>query len=127
MGALDIVLWPFRQLWAAMMNLWSWATTRLHLQDILLPAFYESLVWLSNQVPAALGGSTPGEMIEASFVLGVATFFSGILTGGLAWGFIAVWAFTGFLGMLRFFPVVNKYWPVPKFSFGDSGSLGILS
>lgn len=115
-----------RQVWGFFTNLWTWLTDGLQLQDVLIPAVYDTLVWLSNQVPLALGGSSPGEMIEASFVLGVATFLSGFLTGGLAWALIVVWMFTGFLGVVRFAPVVNDHWPVPEFRFGDKGSLGVL-
>jgi len=61
-----VILWPFVQFWGFLTNLWRWATEGLHLRDILIPAFYDTLVWLSNQVPLALGGGTPGEMIEAS-------------------------------------------------------------
>lgn len=116
-----------RQLWGFAANLWVWLTENLHLRDVLIPAFYDTLVWLSNQVPAALGGSTPGEMVEASFVLGVATFFTGFVTGGAAWVLIFLWAFTGTLGFLRFFPVIGRNWPIPEYRIGNSGSLGILS
>ncbi len=82
----EVIKWPFRQFWAFLTNFWTWLTQNLHLRDILIPAIYDTLVWLSNQVPLALGGGTPGEMIEASFVLGVATFFTGFVTGGAASG-----------------------------------------
>lgn len=122
----EIVLWPFRQAWGFLRNFWTWLTEGLHLRDVLIPAFYDTLVWLSNQVPLALGGGTPGEMIEASVVLGVATFFTGFVTGGLAWVLIGVWGVTGALGILRFVPVVEAHWPVGAWRIGDSGSLGVL-
>jgi len=96
--------WPFRQFWAFLVNLWTWLTERLELRNIVLPAIYDSLVWLTNQLPLALGGGDPGEMIEASFVLAVATFFTGIVTGGLAWVLISVWlllASSASLGLRR--------------------------
>lgn len=122
---LAIAAWPFRQFWAFLTNLWTWLSRNLHLRDILLPAIYESAVWVSNQIPLALGGGTAGEMVEASFVLVIATFFTGIVTGGAAWALIAVWILTGMVGVLRFFPVVGKNWPIPKFSFGSTNTLGI--
>jgi len=65
-------------------------------------------------------------MIEASFVLGVATFLTGFVTGGLAWALIGVWVVTGVVGIIRFTPVVEKRWPVPEWRIGDSNSLGVL-
>jgi len=120
------VTWPFVQFWAFLQNLWRWLTDRLQLRDIVLPAFYDSAVWLTNQAPLALGGGEPGEMIEASFVLGVATFLTGFVTGGLAWALIAVWVITGLLGMARFTPAVEKRWPVPEWRLGDQNSLGVF-
>jgi hypothetical protein len=121
-----VLLFIPRQLWGFATNLWTWLTENLHLRDVVLPAIYDSAVWVSNQVPLALGGGTPGEMIEASFVLGVATFFTGFVTGGLAWALIVVWAFTGFLGFSRFVPIVGRNWPVGEWRIGDSSSLGVL-
>jgi len=118
--------WPFRQFWAFLVNLWTWLTERLEFQDIVLPAIYDSLVWLTNQLPLALGGGDPGEMIEASFVLAVATFFTGIVTGGLAWVLISVWLVTGVIGLARFTPAVEKHWPIGEWRLGDSNSLGVL-
>lgn len=120
------VAWPFRQFWAFLTNLWTWATDRLKLRDILIPAFYGTLVWLSNQVPLAFGGGEPGEMIEASFVLGLTTFFTGFVTGGLAWAIIGLWVVTGLLGVARFTPAVESRWPVGEWRIGDSSSLGVL-
>lgn len=121
-----IFTWPFRQFWGFVVNVWTWLTTRLSLQDILLPAIYGSLVWLSNQVPLALGGGTAGEMVEASFVLGVATFFTGFITGGAAWVLIGFWVMTGLFGIARFVPAIGRNWPVPEWGIGDRGSLGVL-
>lgn len=120
------ILFLPRQVWGFLTNLWAWLTDGFQLKDVLVPAFYETIVWLSNQVPLALGGGSPGEMIEASFVLGVATFVTGFVTGGLAWALIAVWGFTGFLGIFRFVPVVNDRWPIGEWRIGDSSSLGVL-
>ncbi len=125
-SAWTAVSWPFVQFWTFLQNVWRWLTDRLHLRDILLPAVYDSLVWLTNQLPLALGGGQPGEMVEASFVLGVATFLTGFVTGGLAWALIGVWGVTGVLGIARFVPVVEKYWPVPKWGIGDANSVGVL-
>lgn len=122
-----IVSWPFEQFWGFVLNLWRWVSEKLSLRDILLPAFYDSLVWLSNQLPLALGGGEPGQMIEASFVLVVTTFFTGIITGGAAWALIGVWVVTGMVGVARFVPVIERFWPIPKFSIGDANSLGVLS
>lgn len=120
------VTWPFVQLWAFLANLWRWLSERLQLSDVVLPAFYDSAVWLTNQAPLALGGGEPGEMIEASFVLGVATFLTGFVTGGLAWALIGLWVVTGLLGIARFTPVVEKYWPISEWRIGDANSLGVL-
>jgi len=124
--ASEVIKWPFRQFWAFLTNFWTWLTQNLHLRDILIPAIYDTLVWLSNQVPLALGGGTPGEMIEASFVLGVATFFTGFVTGGAAWVIIGLWAVTGLLGVSRFTPAVESRWPVGEWRIGDTNSLGVL-
>jgi len=121
-----VITWPFRQFWAFLGNLWTWLTQRLELRDIVLPAIYDSAVWVTNQIPLALGGGEPGEMIEASFVLGVATFFTGIVTGGLAWALIAIWAVTALVGVIRFTPAVEKHWPISEWRIGDSNSLGVL-
>jgi len=120
------VTWPFRQFWAFLVNFWTWLTERLQLRDIVLPAIYDSAVWVTNQIPLALGGGEPGEMVEASFVLGVATFFTGIVTGGLAWALIGIWVVTGLLGVVRFTPAVEKRWPISEWRIGDSNSLGVL-
>jgi len=120
------ILWPFVQIWGFLTNFWTWVTENLHLKDILIPAFYGTLVWLSNQVPLALGGGEAGEMIEASAVLGVATFFTGFVTGGAAWAIIGLWGVTGLLGVARFVPVVGRNWPVGEWRIGDSSSLGVL-
>jgi len=125
-SAWAVIAWPFVQLWGFLTNLWNWATDRLQLEDIVLPAFYDSAVWLTNQVPLALGGGEAGEMIEASFVLGIATFFTGFVTGGAAWVLIGLWVVTGLLGVARFVPVVGRNWPIPEWSIGDSSSLGVL-
>ena len=122
----NVVAWPFRQVSGFLANLWEWAARDLHLSDIIPPAFYGSLVWLSNQLPLAIGGGDPGEMVEASFVLGVATFFTGIVTGGLAWAIIGVWFLTGALGIARFTPVVEAHWPIGELRIGDRSSLGVL-
>lgn len=126
MSVRSTVTWPFRQFWAFLTNLWVWLTQRLHLEDILLPAVFDSVIWLTNQLPLALGGGEPGEMIEASFVLAVATFFTGFVTGGAAWVLIGLWVVTGLLGIARFVPVVQAYWPVPEWRIGDANSLGVL-
>lgn len=125
-SAWAIIAWPFLQIWGFLTNVWTWLTDRLQLQDIVLPAIYDSAVWVTNQIPLAFGGGEPGEMIEASFVLGVATFFTGIVTGGAAWVIIGLWVVTGLLGVARFVPVVEKYWPIPEWRLGDSSSLGVL-
>ncbi len=125
-SAWTAVTWPFRQFWAFLVNLWTWLTERLELQDVVLPAVYDSAVWLTNQIPLALGGGEPGEMIEASFVLGVATFLTGFVTGGLAWAIIGIWVVTAILGVARFAPIVEKYWPIGEWRIGDSNSLGVL-
>lgn len=121
-----VVAWPFLQLWGFLTNVWTWLTERLQLSDIVLPAIYDSAVWVSNQIPLALGGGEPGEMIEASFVLGVATFVTGFVTGGAAWVLIGLWVITGLLGVARFVPVIGRNWPVPEWGLGDSSSLGVL-
>lgn len=120
-------LWPFVQFWGFLRNFWTWLSRNLHLRDILLPAIYDSLVWVTNQVPLALGGGTPGEMVEASFVLAIATFFTGIVTGGAAWVLIGLWTTTALLGIVRFTPVVERHWPVPEWRIGDANSVGVLS
>jgi hypothetical protein len=127
MSALDTVwaavTWPFRQVAGFLGNLWTWITTGLSLRDVTLPSIYDSLVWLSNQVPMALGWSSPGSQIEASFVLGVTSFVTGFVTGGLAWALIALWVFTGVVGVARFTPAVNSRWPLSPM---DAPSLGVL-
>jgi hypothetical protein len=115
-----------RQLWAFGGNVWTWLTENLHLRDILLPAIYDTLVWLSNQVPLVFGAGEPGEMIEASFVLGVAAVISSLISFGATLALVVVFAVTGTLGFLRFFPAVESRWPVPEYRLGDSGSLGVL-
>jgi len=121
-----VVAWPFVQFFGFLSNLWTWLTERLQLRDIVLPAFYDSAVWVSNQFPLALGGGEPGEMIEASFVLGVATFVTGFVTGGAAWVLIGLWVLTGLVGLARFVPAIGGNWPVPEWRIGDSSSLGVL-
>jgi len=120
------IMWPFVQFGGFLSNLWRWLTQQLQLSDIVLPAIYDSAVWVSNQIPLALGGGEPGEMIEASFVLGVATFVTGFVTGGAAWVIIGLWVFTGLLGVARFVPVVGRNWPISEWRIGDSSSLGVL-
>lgn len=120
------IRWPFVQFWGFVRNFWTWLTENLHLRDILIPAIYGTLVWLSNQIPLALGGGKAGEMIEASFVLAVATFFTGFVTGGLAWAIIGLWIMTGLLGVARFVPVIARNWPVGEWRIGDRSSLGVL-
>jgi len=130
MGALDTIwaaiVWPFRQVVGFFSNVWTWLTDQLSLEDILLPTLYDSLLWLTNQIPSALGGASPGEMVESSGVLLVATFLTGIVTGGAAWTLIGVWLVTALVGIVRFVPVVEEYWPVPRFTIGDSRSVGVL-
>jgi hypothetical protein len=118
--------WTYRQVTGAASNAWTWLTEGLSLEDVLIPTVYDTLVWLTNQVPLAFGGGEPGEMIEASFVLGVAAFVSSIISFGATLVFVGLFAFTGFLGALRFIPVVEKYWPVGEWRIGDSESLGVL-
>lgn len=117
--------WVNDQVRGSTSNFWRWITERLHLRDVLIPAIYDTLVWLSNQVPLALGGGTPSEMIEASFVLALAAFLSGFISGFVTWTFLIFFAFTAVLGLLRFIPVVDDNWPVPKWRFGDSTSVGV--
>jgi len=120
------IRWPFAQFWGFVVNLWTWLTEGLRLRDVVFPAVYDSAVWFSNQFPIAFGGGEAGEMIEASFVLGVATFVTGIVTGGLAWALIAIWLVTGLFGIARFVPVIGRNWPIPEWRIGDSSSLGVL-
>lgn len=107
-----ILIWPFQQLWGWADNLWRWLSDRLSLQDVLLPSIYSSLVWLGDQLPRAFGYGSPGEQISGSFVLGVATFLTGIVTGGAAWVLIGLWAVTALIGVVRFVPAVESRWPL---------------
>jgi hypothetical protein len=118
--------WTYRQVTGTASNAWTWLTERLSLEDIIIPAVYDTAVWLTNQVPLALGGGEPGEMIEASFVLGVAAVVSSLISFGATLVFVGLFAFTGFLGALRFIPVVEEYWPIGEWRIGDSESLGVL-
>ena len=120
------ILWPFRQARGFAANLWQWLSEGLRLEDILVPAIYETLVWLSNQVPLAFGGGDPGEMIEASTVLAIAAFLSGFVSGFLTWILVILFAGTALLGVLRFIPAVEARWPIGTIRIGDSGSLGVL-
>jgi len=122
----SVARWPFEQVTGAASNAWSWLTEKLSLEDIIIPAVYDTAVWLTNQVPLALGGGEPGEMIEASFVLAVAAFVSSIISFGATLFLVGIFAFTGFLGTLRFIPVVEQYWPIGEWRIGDSESLGVL-
>jgi len=47
-SAWAVVTWPFVQFWSFLTNLWRWLTQRLQLRDIVLPAFYDSAVWLTT-------------------------------------------------------------------------------
>jgi hypothetical protein len=122
----NVARWPFEQAAGAASNAWTWLTEKLSLEDIIIPAVYDTAVWLTNQVPLAFGGGEPGEMIEASFVLAVAAFVSSLISFGATLFLVGVFAFTGFLGALRFIPVVEQYWPIGEWRIGDSESLGVL-
>ena len=118
--------WTYRQATGTASNVWTWLTERLSLEDIIIPAVYDTAVWLTNQVPLSLGGGEPGEMIEASFVLAVAAAVSSLISFGATLVFVGLFAFTGFLGALRFIPAVEKRWPIGEWRIGDNESLGVL-
>lgn len=79
-------------------------------QAVVPPSIWSTWVWLKSQIPRAFGFGTPFQQIAASVVLGVITFLSGLLTGGLAWAFIGVWLVTGMIGLLRLWPFINEQW-----------------
>jgi len=106
------IRWPFAQAWGFLVNLWTWLTENLHPRDIVLPSIYESYLWFRDQLPLAFGTGSPGSQIEASFVLAVASFLTGFVTGFAAWALIALWAATALIGLFRMVPFVDKYWPL---------------
>lgn len=104
--------WVWAQITGVLSNLWDFVTDKFRWKDVLLPAIYDSIVWLVNQLPLALGFGRRDQMIEASVVLAVATFFTGFVTGGAAWAIIALWVLTFMIGLWRLVPAVEKRWPL---------------
>lgn len=109
---LDVLTWPFRQVWAGLTNLYRALTEDVTLREILIPSIYSALMWLRVQIPYAFGFDTREHMLTGSFVLAVFAFFFGFISAGATWVLIGVFAFTFAVGLLRFLPVVERYWPL---------------
>lgn len=103
--------WPMRQTRAWFMHFFAFLMgTVNNPNSILPPAVWSTWEWLKQQLPRSFGFSSPDEQVTASITLVVVSFLTGFVTGGAAWFLIFVFLFTGWIGLLRFFPAKNKLW-----------------
>lgn len=103
--------WPLNQLRAWFMHLFAFLMGTFDNPDsILPPAIWSTWDWLLAQIPRAFGSGSADAQIKSSITLGIVSFATGFVTGGVAWFFIFVFIFTGLIGFLRFFPAKNKLW-----------------
>lgn len=113
MNASDVVVKPVRWTWSQVTG---WASnvrslvTGTSLDDILPPAVSESVEWLADQIPLALGAGSPEDQIKSSTVLAFASIFTTVFTGGFTVGAVAFFAFTFMVGALRFWPFMDGLW-----------------
>lgn len=107
---LAVLLWAPRQFVAFWRNLWG-LVQRSDVWDFLIPAFRSTLRWLIEKVPQAFGLGTREEMLYANIGLAIVSYVSGYITATLTWYLIAVWAILFLVGLLRFIPIVEAYWP----------------
>lgn len=107
------LLWPVKQVRAFFATLWSFLT-RLSWTDVLIPSLVASIKWLIAQAPYALGFGPPDKQITASVALSVAAYLSGYVTAGITWTLLLVFGATALIGLARFVPVVNAYWPLAR-------------
>jgi len=107
----QLVLWPWRQLRGFAGRLWGFLTS-VSWTEVLVPSLVGAIRWLFAQVPYAAGVGPPDKQITASIALGVAAYLSGYVTAGLTWALLIVFAGTAGIGVLRFVPVVERFWPL---------------
>ncbi|ELZ40642.1 hypothetical protein C471_07661 [Halorubrum saccharovorum DSM 1137] len=113
MNASDVVVKPVSWTWTQVTG---WASnvrnlvTDTSLDDILPPAVTEGVEWLAEQLPLAFGTGSPEDQIKASAVLAVASIITSVFSGGLTIGAVLVFALTGMIGALRFWPALDSAW-----------------
>lgn len=105
------LLWLPRQVWGFLQNAWG-VITGLAPDDVAPPSIVSTWEWLKQQVPRAVGLGTPQEQLSASVVLAIAAVLTSLFTGGVTLFFVAVFAVTFGVGVLRLVPVVDDLWPV---------------
>lgn len=110
-----VLLWPFRQLWAATQNLAS--TLRgVRLRDLLPPSILSTLMFVRDSLPRSMGFTSS----RTSHLTGVVVFsialvvFSFTLLTYVAIVWVLVF---GGLGVLRLFPAVEARWPLTASSW----------
>lgn len=82
--------------------------TGTSLGDVAPPSVVSTVDWFLKQFPRAIGLGTPQQQITASIVMGIATFFTGAVTGGAAWAIIGLWVLTLVIGLLRLIPAADR-------------------
>lgn len=103
------VRWPIRQTRGFIENVEE-LFRGTDLEEIVPP----TVEWLLLQIPHALGFGSPKQQIKASTALGVTAVISSFVTLGVTIVFVAVFAATFAVGVIRLWPVVNRFWPLPE-------------
>lgn len=107
-------LWPVRQVTGFFRGLWTFFVDDFGPSTALGPSIRGSVLWFWSRILAAFGFGSPGNQLVSSVVLGVVAFLSSTITFGATLVLVALFTFTAGVGLVRFVPVVNAFWPLPE-------------